>query len=117
MRMWLLDANMDVHLRSLLLEKGIAAESASCRGWATLKNGALVTEAVGAGFDCLLTRDVLFAEAAARALQRFPNFAVVVVTLQQSPWLRYRESFLAAWDKSPIVPVPGRLVQWPTSRK
>ncbi len=116
MRMRLLDANMDVHLRSLLPEKGIAAESASYRGWATLKNGALVTEAEGAGFDYLLTRDVLFAETDARVLQRFPNFAVVVVTLQQSPWFRYRESFLAAWGKSPIVPVPGRLVLWPTSR-
>ena len=114
--MWLLDANMDIHLRSVLLTKGIVAESAWYKGWTELVNGQLVTEAVGAGFECLLTRDVLFGEAAARALQRFPSFAVVVVTLPQAPWVRYRESFLAEWERFPIVPVPGRLVWWPGQR-
>ncbi len=42
--MWLLDANMDVHLVTLLNLEG------AC-------NGALVTEAVNAGFNCLLTRN------------------------------------------------------------
>lgn len=113
--MWLLDANVDIHLRSVLLEKGIVAESAAYRGWATLVNGALVTEAAGAGLNCLLTRDVLFAESGARALQRFPTFAVVVVTLPQARWAHYRDTSLAEWERSPIVPVPGRLVWWPTS--
>ena len=31
--MWLLDANMDVHLYLLLAELGVKAESAAFRGW------------------------------------------------------------------------------------
>lgn len=34
--MWLLEANMDVHLYSLLRELGIRAESAAFRGWKAL---------------------------------------------------------------------------------
>ena len=88
--MWLLDANMDVHLVTPLSESGIRCESASMRGWKALANGALVTEAVNAGFSCLLTRDGLFGESAAKALKQFPQFAVVPVTLPQEPWSRYR---------------------------
>ena len=31
--MWLLDANMDVHLVSVLADFGVLAEAASRRGW------------------------------------------------------------------------------------
>lgn len=44
--MWLLDANMDIHLRSVLLAKGIIAESAWYKGWTELVNGQLMTEAL-----------------------------------------------------------------------
>ena len=44
--MWLLDANMDIHLRSVLLTKGVVAESAWYKGWTALVTGELVTEAV-----------------------------------------------------------------------
>ena len=113
--MGLVDANMDVHLRSVSLEKGVVAESAWYRGWTELVHGALVSEAAGAGFDDLLTREMLFGEAAAQALKRFPGFAVVVVTLHQALWIRYRETLAAQWERAPIVPLPGRLVWWPTS--
>lgn len=111
--MWLLDANMDVHLFSVLNERGIVCESAAYRGWKALENGVLVTATVAAGFDCLLTRDGLFGESAAKALKQFSKFAVVIVTLPQEPWNRYRESFLREWERSPIAPVPGRLSYWP----
>jgi hypothetical protein len=62
--MWLLDANMDVHLASLLAELGIASETAAAKGWKALSNGQLVAAAVSSGFDCLLTRDRLFGESA-----------------------------------------------------
>ena len=82
--MWLLDANMDVHLVSILT-----------------------------GFRCLLTRDQLFGESASRALKMFPQFAVVVVNVTQRPWAQYREQFLALWREHPIEPVSGQLIQWP----
>ena len=114
--MWLLDANMDVHLYTLLSGLGVSCGSAAFRGWKALENGALVAEAVSAGFDCLLTRDGLFGESAARALSQFPSFAVVVVTLPQQPWPRYRASFVRHWDDAAITPVPGHIVYWPRIR-
>jgi len=111
--MWLLDANMDVHLVPVLADLGISCDTAAGRGWKALSNGDLVASAAAAGFDCLLTRDQLFGESASRALRSFPQFAVVVVSLPQQPWQQYRDSFIAAWAGSPIRPIPGRLSLWP----
>ena len=111
--MWLLDANMDVHLVSVLKDFGIAGETAGNRAWKSLKNGDLVTAAVADGFICLLTRDQLFGESASRALKAFPHFAVVVVSVPQQPWNQYRARFIALWMQEPIAPVPGRLINWP----
>lgn len=60
--MWLLDANMDVHLVDLLSDFGVNSDTAANRGWKALSNGLLVAAAVTHGFTCLLTRDQLFAE-------------------------------------------------------
>jgi hypothetical protein len=111
--MWLLDANMDVHLMSVLKDFGIPCDTAGNRGWKSLKNGDLVTAAVADGFLCLLTRDQLFGESASRALKAFSQFAVVVVNVPQQPWNQYRERFVALWMKGPIAPVAGRLIHWP----
>ena len=111
--MWLLDANMDVHLVSVLTGFHISCETAGKRGWKGLSNGELVSAAVDAGFSCLLTRDQLFGESASQALKHFPAFAVVVVSIAQRPWAHYREEFLAQWRQRPIEPIPGKLVQWP----
>jgi hypothetical protein len=104
---------MDVHLVSLLEELGIAAETASGRGWRALSNGDLVEAAADAGFDCLLTRDQLFGESAARAMRLFPRFAVVVVGIPQQPWREYRKAFLVEWTKRRIDPAYGQLTYWP----
>jgi hypothetical protein len=93
--MWLLDANIDVHLVSVLRGLEISCDTAGQRGWKSLSNGELVRVAVDAGFKCLLTRDQLFGESASQALKQFPEFAVVVVNAPQRPWPRYREEFLA----------------------
>jgi hypothetical protein len=111
--MWLLDANMDVHLVELLEGFGIACHTAGSRGWKALSNGDLVTAAVAAGFRCLLTRDQLFGESAARALRLFPDFAVVVVGLPQRPWPEYMERFAAQWMNCRIEPLAGHLTHWP----
>lgn len=111
--MWLLDANMDVHLLSVLKDFGVACDTAGNRGWKSLKNGDLVKAAVADGFLCLLTRDQLFGESASRALKAFPQFAVVVVNVPQQRWSQYRERFIAVWTQKPIAPVAGRLVFWP----
>src|SRR5271169_6943054 len=89
--MWLLDANMDVHLVSVLNDFRILSDTAGQRGWKGLSNGELVRAAVDAGFKCLLTRDQLFGESASQALKQFPEFAVVVVKVGQRPWPQYRE--------------------------
>lgn len=114
--MWLLDANMDVHLLSVLRQSGVECEGATRRGWQALDNGDLVSAAVKAGFTCLLTQDRLFGEAAARALKVHPRLAVVVVHLSQRPWKQYHRDFGAAWSKSRILPVAGRIIHWPSSR-
>jgi predicted nuclease of predicted toxin-antitoxin system len=84
--MWLLDANMDVHLVSVLTGFGISSDTAAQRGWKNLSNGELVRVAVDAGFECLLTRDQLFGESASQALKRFAGFSVVLVNIPQRPW-------------------------------
>jgi predicted nuclease of predicted toxin-antitoxin system len=112
--MWLLDANVDVHLVPILKQQGIACDTVAHRGWKALSNGDLVAVAYAEGFRCLLTRDQLFGESASRALKSFAEFGVVVITLSQQRWPEYRTSFLEAWGASPIQPVPGHLVYWPS---
>jgi len=111
--MWLLDANMDVHLVQTLNELGVSCDTAANRGWKAFSNGELVSAAVDAGFSCLLARDQLFGESAARALKTFSTFAVVVVELPQQRWPVYREQFVAAWAAMAIEPVAGALLRWP----
>ncbi len=77
--MWLLDANMDVHLTDLLREYGIRREAATRRGWGGLTNGELVEAATKAGFTCILARDRLFADSVGRLLDEHSNFSIVVV--------------------------------------
>jgi len=43
--MWLLDANMDVHLVSVLTDFQISCDTAGQRGWKSLSNGELVRAA------------------------------------------------------------------------
>ena len=81
--MWLLDVNLPKKVVSLLAEFGIEARCADDQGWGGLTNGALVDAATQAGFRCILTRDRLFSQSAARALKRFPEFCVVLVTIPQ----------------------------------
>ena len=111
--MWLLDVNMPKKLGSLLGERGIEAHSADDRGWGGLTNGALVEAAIQAGFRCILTRDRLFSESAARALRRFPEFCVVLVTIPQLRGPEFLEQFRSAWDGSPVQIVAGQLLRWP----
>src|SRR5712692_9750204 len=111
--MWLLDANMDVHLVAVLAGFGIRCDTAANRGWKGLSNGDLVAAAAAAGFQCLVTRDRLFGESASRVLKAFPEFAIVVVDLPQQRWPQYQQQFAAAWATSPIQPLSGDLVHWP----
>ncbi len=94
--MWLLDANVDVHLVAVFRQFGVPCDTAANRGWNALSNGELVATAFAEGFRCLLTRDQLFGESASQTLKSFPEFAVVVITLPQQRWHEYRERFLEA---------------------
>jgi hypothetical protein len=111
--MWLLDANLDVHLLELLRNFGIDCDTAEQRGWKALRNGDLVAAAVTSGFDVLLTRDQLFAESASRAWRSFPTLSVVIVTIPQMPSKQYLARFASSWTASPIHPEPGKIVVWP----
>jgi hypothetical protein len=44
--MWLLDANMDVHLMEVLDAYAIRCDTAANRGWKAMSNGELVAAAV-----------------------------------------------------------------------
>lgn len=112
--MWLLDANLDVRIRQLLSEFGIESDTAERHGWKHLLNGQLVSAAVAGGFTCLLTRDQFFAESASRALRQFPQFAVVLIQLEQRRRSLYLSQFRSAWVGEPIVPTAGRTVTWPS---
>ena len=111
--MWLLDANMDVHLVGLLAEFGISCETAKSRGWGSLSNGDLIAVAIEAGFTTIVTQDKLFAESGKQALRTAPGKAIVVVRLPQRPWREYIQQFRDAWAKRPLEPIPGEVVYWP----
>jgi hypothetical protein len=111
--MWLLDVNMPKRVASLLGEFGIESDSADDKGWGGLTNGVLVEAAANAGFNCILTRDRLFGESAARALKRFPAFSVVLVTIPQLRGAAFLEQFRRSWVRGPIQPLAGQLLAWP----
>jgi predicted nuclease of predicted toxin-antitoxin system len=111
--MWLLDANMDVHLLGVFSELGIPCESAIDKGWRELTNGQLVSAAAEAGFTCILTHDRLFAESARQTLPMLPDLSIIVVRLTQRPWREYVRQFRLAWEKQPIAPTPGSVIHWP----
>lgn len=111
--MWLLDVNLPKKIGPLLGEWGIEARSADDQGWGGLTNGALVEAATQAGFRCILTRDRLSGQSAARALKRFPNFCVVLVTIPQLRGPEFLERFRREWDRGPILLVSGQLLFWP----
>jgi predicted nuclease of predicted toxin-antitoxin system len=110
---WLLDANIDVRVCEILAEFGVDSRTAESFGWKELSNGNLVAAAVENGFTCLLTRDRLFGESAARTLKQFPAFAIVVIQLKQQKWPAYGQDFRRAWEREPIVPSAGRCIAWP----
>ena len=112
--MWLLDVNMPRPLIAVLGELGIQSKTAIEQGWNELTNGRLVSAAVAQGFSCLLTRDQFFGESAARALKDFPNFSVVLVSLPQMKSPDFIQNFKAAWRTAPIIPVPGKIIHWPS---
>ena len=97
----------------MLADFGIEAQHAASLGWGALKNGVLVETASSQGFACVLTRDRLFGESAARALKSFPQFAVVLITISQVRGPEFLQRFRLAWENTPIRPVPGQLSSWP----
>jgi predicted nuclease of predicted toxin-antitoxin system len=111
--MWLLDVNMPMGVAGLLGEFGIEAYHAGSRGWGALTNGVLVETASAQGFICVLTRDRLFGESAARALKTFREFSVVLVTIRQVRGPEFLRLFRSAWERNPLRPIPGQLLNWP----
>jgi predicted nuclease of predicted toxin-antitoxin system len=111
--MWLLDKNVPIQLIGLLGELGIEAVTADAKNWGALKNGELVSAAVADGISCIVTRDRLFAESAAKAIRLHASLSIVLLTLTQARAPVFLEAFSAAWSSAPILTVPGSLVRWP----
>ena len=112
--MWLLDHNLPRQLLALLKSSGISVESVHQRKWEFLENGDLVEIAVKKGFDCILTKDVRFEVSSKKAFNNYPDFCIVLIRIPQAPGDIYCERFLKAWQESPIQPIPGQVVVWPT---
>ena len=113
--MWLLDHNIPQQLADVLKSLGINCDTASNRGWSELQNGELLSAANDAGFTCILTKDSLFAESAARAMNQFSQMAIVLITIPQSRGPQYVEKFLKHWKQSPISTKPQEMIRWPSS--
>ncbi|OFZ82835.1 MAG: hypothetical protein A2583_01540 [Bdellovibrionales bacterium RIFOXYD1_FULL_53_11] len=111
--MWLLDNNIPRKIHEFLKVQGIPNETASFRGWQSLRNGELVEAAAHAGFRCIVTQDVEFEKSAAKNLQRFPDMAIVLIRIRQLPGRLFVELFQEAWKQSPISPNPGKASDWP----
>ncbi len=112
--MWLLDHNLPRQLAPLLQSFGISAETTAQRGWQALSNGELVKAVASVGVVCILTKDHDFSQAAAKALKKFPDVSVVLITLPQKRGTAYAQAFQEAWSKKPISPVAGKLSRWPS---
>jgi hypothetical protein len=111
--MWLLDVNLPNGLVMFLRREAVSCETAVRRGWRELTNGALAAAAFAAGFRVILTRDRGFGSAAGSGLRALPELAVVVVTLPQTREAAYLVEFEAHWRRTPISPVPGKIIEWP----
>lgn len=111
--MWLLDHHLPRHVYEALKSLSIVCETTDNRGWDGLENGDLVSVAIEAGFKCILTRDVLFGESAAKALEKYPTMAVVLIRLPQGKGSVYAANFLRHWNHQKIIPVPGKGIEWP----
>jgi predicted nuclease of predicted toxin-antitoxin system len=111
--MWLLDVNLPNGLLRFLRDRDIDCDSTVRRGWRELTNGELTSAAFASGFYVILTRDRDFGVAASSALGRWPEIAVVVVTIPQAREHAYLEAFGAQWQEQRITPIPGSVIEWP----
>ena len=112
--MWLLDHNLPKHLVGALKSVGVDCDTAAHQGWNDLANGELLSVASRAEFTCILTRDVRFAESASKAMDRYPQMAIVLTTIPQSRGQGFAARFLEHWRNSPISPIPHRMTRWPS---
>src|SRR5215471_20865140 len=105
--MWLLDKNVPIQLVALLQSLGIDSVTVEAKAWEGLTNGELVAAAVTAGISCILTRDRLFGQSAARSLRVHPSLSVVVLRLVQLRAQAFLDAFEQAWFSKPIEPISG----------
>ncbi len=109
----LLDHNVPRKLKGVLSKLGITCQTALELNWDMLENGALAAKAIEYKFDGILTRDRRFHKSAATTLKNASQFSIVLLVIDQSDAKTYCIEFEKAWKSSPIVLVPGKLVEWP----
>jgi len=55
----------------------------------------------------------IFSSAANHVLAKYPDVAIVIMTLPQRPYAAYLKSFKEAWVKGAIIPKSGAVISWP----
>lgn len=113
--MLLLDENLPLKIKDILEQNGYKCETVFTLGWSGLKNGQLVSKAIEKGYSAILTKDKLFAESAAKSLSKFPNFAVIRITLLQKTLKEYLNNFSLLLKEKPLELILGTLTEWPYS--
>lgn len=111
--MLLLDHNLPAQLKAIFTSHGFTCATTYEHGWQELENGDLVAKASNAGFTCIVTKDVRFGLAAARALKTHPNMAVILIRLPQGKSADYTARVEARMQSNPLVPTPGKIIEWP----
>jgi predicted nuclease of predicted toxin-antitoxin system len=113
--MWLLDKNVPIQLADALSGLGIQAVTAEAEDWGGLTNGDLIAAAAAAGVSCILTRDRLFAQSAAKAFKVHTTLAVVILVLPQLRAQAFLDAFSRAWTEQAIDPRQGEAIYWPAA--
>ncbi len=111
--MLLLDHNVPVGVLHFLKRQGFECETTAARGWDALTNGELTQVAVGAGFNCILTRDRRFIKAASSALNKNSTMCIVFITIPQAKGRTFIENFHNAWNSKRFTVQPGKFIPWP----
>jgi len=111
--MWLIDENLDVRLHQVLADAGITAHTAEFSGLKGLANGKLLETAARLGYTVILTRDVLYAQDSGFLQGQHPTIAIIIVKVT-IPQNRICEWFRDELQATPIQPVPGKVVVWPS---
>lgn len=108
---WLIDESLNPKLYQILSKRNIDAESVVYRGWDEKKNGELMKLAYPEGFRVMITADTNWHQHSGFLSPKYFDFCVIII---ENPSRRdFLEWFEEEFDRSPIRPIPGKVITWP----